>query len=63
MSKQIKSLLKVGDKVYSAQGGVEMTVTRIYDNGFETDQDYFTFNEVRKLFYLTRYGYERRNTK
>lgn len=62
MSKQIKSLLKVGDKVYSAQGA-EMTVTRIYDNGFETDQDYFAFDEVRKLFYLTRYGYERRKTK
>ena len=63
MSNQIKKLLKVGDKVYSAQGGVEMTVTAIDDTGFETDQDYFTFDEVRKLYYLTRYGYERRNKK
>ena len=60
MSNQIKKLLKVGDKVYSAQEGVEMTVTAIDNTGFETDQDYFTFDEVRKLYYLTRYGYERR---
>ena len=40
-----------------------MSVTKIDDTGFETDQDYFTFNEVRKLYYLTRYGYERRNKK
>ncbi len=60
MSNQIKKLLKVGDTVYSAQGGVEMTVTKIKKNGFETDQDYFLYSEVRKLYYLTRYGYERR---
>ena len=57
MSMQIKKLLKVGDTVYSAQGGAEMTVTKIDNAGFETDQDYFLFSEVRKLYFLTKYGY------
>lgn len=57
MSNQVKKLLSVGDTVYSAKGGQEMTVTRIDDTGFETDQDYFLFREVRKLYFLTKYGY------
>ena len=57
MSNKIKNLLKVGDTVYSARGGQEMTVRSIDEKGFETDQDYFLFSEVRKLFFLTRYGY------
>ena len=57
MSNQVKKLLSVGDTVYSARGGQEMTVTRIDDTGFETSQDYFFFSEVRKLFYLTKHGY------
>ena len=59
MSKQIRKLLSIGDIVYSAQGGAEMVVTRIEDDGFETDQDYFTYDEVRKLFWLTLNGYKR----
>ena len=57
MSRQIKKLLKVGDTVYSARGGQEMTVTKIEKDGFETDQDYFLYSEVRKLYFLTKYGY------
>ena len=34
-----------------------MTVTKIEKNGFETDQDYFLYSEVRKLYFLTKYGY------
>lgn len=34
-----------------------MTVTRIDDDGFETAEDYFLFSEVRKLYFLTKYGY------
>lgn len=34
-----------------------MTVTGIDDAGFETDQDYFLFSEVRQLYFLTKYGY------
>ena len=36
-----------------------MVVTRIEDDGFETDQDYFTYDEVRKLYWLTLNGYKR----
>ena len=61
MSHQIKKLLRIEDTVYSAQGGVEMTVTSIDEDGFFTEEDYYKFNEVRKLYYLTRIGYERRN--
>ena len=57
MSNQIKKLLSVGDTVYSARGGKEMSVTAIDDTGFDTEQDHFFFSEVRKLFFLTRYGY------
>ena len=59
MSRQIKKLLSVGDVVYSAQGGREMVVTNIEDDGFETDQDYFGYDEVRKLYWLTLDGYRR----
>ena len=57
MSNQIKKLLSVGDTMYSANNGEEMTVTAIDDTGFDTEQDHFFFDEVRKLFFLTRYGY------
>ena len=36
-----------------------MTVTKIEDEGFETDVDHFRYDEVRKLYYLTKHGYER----
>lgn len=57
MSTQIRKLLKVGDIVYSARGGREMVVTKIDSTGFETNEDYFLFSEVRKLYFLTQYGY------
>ena len=57
MSNQVKKLLSVGDTVYSARGGQKMKVIRIDENGFQTEEDYFFFDEVRKLYYLTYYGY------
>ena len=57
MNNQIRKLLKVGDTVYSARGGVEMTVKEIDNTGFYTEEDYFFFDEVRKLYFLTKYGY------
>ena len=60
-TRQIKKLLSVGDVVYSAQGGREMVVREIYDDGFATDEDFFTYDEVRKLYYLTYYGYKKRS--
>ena len=56
-SRQIKKLLSVGDVVYSAQGGHEMVIREIYDDGFSTDEDFFTYDEVRRLYFLTKHGY------
>ncbi len=63
MSRQIKKLLSVGDVVFSAQGGREMVVRKIYNDGFETDEDFFSYGEVRKLYWLTRYGYNKRRER
>ena len=61
-NRAIKKLLSPGDVVYSIQGA-EMKITMIDDNGFETEEDYFLFSEHRKLYFLTRYGYEHRKDK
>ena len=63
MSNQIAKLLSSGDVVYSVRGGQEMKVTRIDEKGFETEEDYFLFSEVRQLYFLTKYGYEHRKEK
>ena len=57
MSNQIRKLLKVGDIVYSARGGEKNGRTKIDSASFETEEDYFLYNEVRQLYYLTYYGY------
>ncbi len=41
MSEKIKKLLKVGDVVYSANGGKPMQVKKIGALGFETESDFF----------------------
>ena len=40
-----------------------MKVIGIDDEGFETEENYFRFDEVRKLYFLTKYGYEHRKEK
>lgn len=40
-----------------------MKVVSIDDEGFETEENYFRFDEVRKLYFLTKHGYEHRNNK
>ena len=57
---KIQKLLSVGDTVFSAQGGQKMKVLSMNDVGFETEEDFFSYDEVRKTYFLTRYGYERR---
>ncbi len=52
----VKRILSVGDVVYSATGK-EMKVISMNDEGFETEEDFFFYTEVRKLFFLTSYGY------
>ena len=59
-NRAIKKLLSPGDVVYSIRGGQEMIITMIDNDGFETEEDYFLFSEHKKLYYLTRYGYEHR---
>lgn len=55
-----QKLLSVGDDVFSAMGGQKMKVLSMNDVGFETEEDFFPYDEVRKTCFLTRYGYERR---
>lgn len=52
MNNKISKLLKVGENVYSAANGLPMKVTRMYSCGFETEEDYFSFDECGKLFFL-----------
>ena len=54
---QISSVLRVGDVVYSATNGQPMKVIDVYPDGFDTDVDYFSFDEHRKLFWLTKRSY------
>ena len=59
---KIQKLLSVGDTVFSAQGGQKMEVLSMNDVGFWTKEDFFPYGEVRKTYFLTRYGYERRRS-
>ncbi len=54
---KISSLLRVGDVVYSASNGQPMKVTKMRSCGFDTDVGYFSFDEHRKLFWLTKTAY------
>ena len=54
---KIAKLVKVGDTIYSAKDGRPMVVTAVRSYGLETAEDVFFFDEVRKLFFLTSYGY------
>lgn len=58
MSNQIKKLLSEGDVVYSARTGKPMRVTKVSKFGFYTEKKYFSFDDVRKKYYLTQKGYE-----
>lgn len=58
IEKKLKKLLQIGDTVYSANNGTPMKIKEIGDEGFSTEEDFFFFEEVRKLFFLTKKGYE-----
>ena len=55
---KIQKVLQVGDYVYSSNGGKPMKVTKIDFMGFETEDDYFTYDEHGELYFLTKRGYE-----
>ena len=40
-----------------------MVIREIYDDGFSTDEDFFTYDEVRRLYFLTKYGYVQSRAK
>ena len=54
----VKKILKVGDTVYSACDGKEMKVLSMDDIGFDTEEDFFGYDEVRKTYFLTKIGYQ-----
>ena len=58
MSSQIRKLLSEGDVVYCAKTGKPMKVTKVCKFGFYTEKKYFSFDDVRKKYYLTGKGYE-----
>lgn len=54
---KIAKLLSAGDVVFSSESGEKMKVTRIYRNGFDAQGMYFSFDDVRHLYFLTKKGY------
>ena len=54
---QIAKVLTVGDKVYDAENGKPLTVTRIYSCGISTESGYLSFDDHRERFWLTKKGY------
>lgn len=55
---QISKVLSYGDTVYSAANGQPMKVKKVYSTGFETDVDYFSYDEHRKLFWIHERSYK-----
>ena len=53
----ISKVLSAGDVVYSSANGEPMKVAKVYSCGFNTESGYFSFNEHRKRYWLTRRGY------
>ena len=55
MSNKIRKILSVGDVVYTVLGRAAV-VLDIDNEGFETNEDYYTFDEHRELYFLTKTG-------
>jgi len=56
---KVSKLLSVGDFVYSAANGKPMKVINKDSSGFETEEDYFGYDEHRKLYWLHASSYLR----
>lgn len=54
---KVQKILEVGDIVYSARDGEEMEVLSMGNIGFTTREDFFAYDEVTKLYFLTKRGY------
>ena len=55
MSNKIRKILSVGDVVYTVLGKAAV-VLDIDDQGFETNEDYYRYDEHRKYYFLTKTG-------
>ena len=51
-------LLRVGDYVYSAYNGQQMKITEIFPDGFNTEEDFYEWDEHRDLFFLHPKSYK-----
>lgn len=54
---RISKLLSVGDFVFSAANGMPMKVISKDSSGFETEEDYFSYDEHRELYWLHSKSY------
>ena len=54
---QIRKVLNVGDTVYADETGRPMTVERIFRTGIVADGKYFSYEDHRTQFWLTRAGW------
>ena len=59
---KIQKYLSVGDTIYSTNGK-ELTVTKITSSVFFCGEEYYTYDEHRKLYYLTKRGLEESRNK
>lgn len=55
---KIQKLIAVGDFVYSANNGKPMKIKEINSVDFYTEEDFFTYDEHSKLYFLTERGYK-----
>jgi hypothetical protein len=54
---KIQKVLKVGDQVFAASNGKPMRVIGINTVGFITEEGFFSYDEHRKLYFLTKCGF------
>lgn len=59
----VRRVLRIGDIVYLANGGIPVEVTQMNKSGFIAGGEYYSYQEVRLLYFLTKRGYEERNAK
>lgn len=55
---KISKILSVGDYVYSGYDGRPMKVLQMNKDGFETEEDFFYWDEHNILFYLHESTYK-----
>lgn len=54
---KIQKVIKVGDFVYSSTNGKPMKIIKINGVGFYTKEGFVSYDNHRKLYYLTKRAY------